>query len=111
MSLPTWQSKQEDFVEEGEGQIQDVGHRMPVKSYGIQVKATGTVTKWTVLLKGSLNGTGFDEILKHTEQVGDDKVMWSGMHFCPAFFFRAEVVDFVSSDPDAKLTVDILGST
>lgn len=52
----------------------------PMKTFGLQIKKTGSVTAWTVVLEGSLDGTNFDPtaILSHTESApGDGKIVWT----------------------------------
>lgn len=60
------------------------------KNFALQVKMTGTVTSWTVVLEGSLNGTNYETIIDHTNaSPGDGKVRWEGdIAGSPCLYFR-----------------------
>lgn len=44
----------------------------PFRYYTLVVKATGTVTSWTVLLEGSLDGTNWTTLVTHTNAAPGD---------------------------------------
>jgi hypothetical protein len=59
-------------------------------SFGLQVKQTGTVTSWTVLLEISLDGTNYVEILRHTKvDDGDGAYSGTGTTKFPALYCRS----------------------
>jgi hypothetical protein len=69
---------------------------MGLGRFALQVKQTGTVTSWTVLLEASLDGTNYVPILKHMKtgdgsetQSGDGAIAFSGAGEFVALYIRS----------------------
>lgn len=60
------QGRSDTFTAAANGTAIDLGAGTAYKSFALQVVQTGTVTSWTVVLEGSLDGTNFSTILTHT---------------------------------------------
>lgn len=60
----------------------------PVKSFALQVTATGAVTSWTVVLETSLDGTTFTVALTHTNVTGSGVTVVTGAALTPSLYWR-----------------------
>lgn len=80
----------------------------PMSAFGIQVKATGTVTSWDMRLEGSLNNSEFSTILSHTNVTGDGVTLWTGTLEAPTLYFRARCAGIVLG-AGTNVVVTILG--
>jgi hypothetical protein len=61
--------------------------------FAMQVAETGTVTSWTVVLEGSLNGSNFQELLQHTKaETLNGTILWTGPNLYPVSYLRVRVV-------------------
>lgn len=60
------QGRSDTFTTTASGTAIDLGAGTSYKYFSLQVVQTGTVTSWTVVLEGSLNGTNYSTILTHT---------------------------------------------
>jgi hypothetical protein len=81
----------------------------PTKFYSVQVKGTGAVaTAWSIVLEGSLDGTNFDTILAHDENIGDGKIMFGSASPSPCRYFRSRCVS-ITLGGATNIVVTILG--
>lgn len=92
-------SRSDTFVATGNGTTLDVSSQ-GFSKFSLQVKQTGTVTSWTVVLEGSLDNTNFEPILKHmlvndgsADKAGNGRVAFTGANACPSLYFRARCVE------------------
>lgn len=67
---------------------------LPAKYFALQVKATGTVTSWTVIAEGSLDGTNWTTIVTHTNASGDGAIVTNSTAF-PALYYRTRCTAIV----------------
>lgn len=82
------QSRSDTFTGTGNGTAVDVSTR-PNKYFALQVTETGTVTSWTVVLEGSLDGTTYSTIMSHTRAGnGSGSTLWNPTAV-PCRFFRS----------------------
>jgi hypothetical protein len=82
-------SRSDTFTTTANGTAVNVAD-VPVGHFGLQVKQTGTVTSWTVVLEVSLDGTNYATVLTHTKtDNGDGAIAFSGPNKYPALHFRA----------------------
>jgi len=63
------------FTAAANGTAIDLGAGTAYKHFSLQVKATGAVTSWTVVLEGSLDGTNYSTILTHTNAAPGDGLL------------------------------------
>jgi hypothetical protein len=92
----------------GPGITQDVS-AFPHKYFTLQVVGTGApATAWEVSIEGSLNGTHFSEIARHTDLDGDGAVLWAGANVAASSFFRTRVIA-LTLGPATNIVVDSLG--
>lgn len=89
MSRQTFQRQRDVFTVQAEGRL--TKSEWPLTDFALQVAETGTVTSWTVILKGSLDGINFDTIVTHTKAAnGSGHIIWpSGIRY-PCFYVKAE---------------------
>lgn len=81
-------SRADTFTGTGNGTTVDVSAQ-GMSKFSMQVKMTGTVTSWTAILEGSLDGTNFSPLLTHTNaDPGDGLMMSSGPAAFPCLHFR-----------------------
>lgn len=81
----------------------------PMKNWTMVVVGTGgAATLWEVLLEGSLDGTVFSEILKHTTNVGDGQNLFSGTTLFPALHFRTRCT-VLTLGAASDIVVTVLG--
>lgn len=101
-----FQTGSDSFGSPDNGTIVDTSTN-PSKSYGIQVKKSGTVSQWSVDLEGSIDGVNFEQILTHdSTDNADGSIVWSGTVESPCLYFRARCVSFTGS---GTITVTTLG--
>lgn len=82
-------TRQETFTTTADGTAQDISAQ-GFSKFAIQVKQTGTVTSWTVVLQVSLDGTNYATVLSHTKAGdGDGAIVFTGPNRYPALYFRA----------------------
>ena len=83
------QSRADTFTGTGAGTAV-ASVELGVSHFALQVKETGTVTSWTVVVQVSLDGTNYVTILTHTKAGdGDGAIVFSGPNRYPALYFRA----------------------
>lgn len=94
--------------------VDDVGTTLnastgPVKSFALQVKQTGVVDSWTVVLEASLDNTNFQTVLTHTKaDQGDGKIQWTGSQDSPALYFRSKCTE-LTLGAGTNVTATVLG--
>ncbi len=66
---PYFSNRTDTYTTTANGTTVDVTAN-PVKYFGLQVIQTGTVTSWTVVLEGSLDGATWTTILTHSSTIG-----------------------------------------
>lgn len=82
-------SRSDTFTGTGNGTTVDVSAQ-GMKDFSLQVKQTGTVTSWTVVLEGSLDGTNFQQILSHSKATElDGGVIGLPVSGSPYLYFRS----------------------
>jgi hypothetical protein len=82
-------SRSDTYTAAANGTTVDVSAQ-GMKRFGLQVKQTGTVSSWTVLLEVSLDGTNFVTVLTHTKaDDGDGAIAFTGANLYPALYFRS----------------------
>jgi hypothetical protein len=58
--------------------------------FGLQVKKTGSVTSYTVVLQVSLDGTNYVDLLTiDSASDADGAIVWAGTNLFPALYFRS----------------------
>ena len=83
------------FTATGNGTVLDATAG-PAKSFTIQVTGTGAApTSWDVRAEGSLNNSGFTQILQHTDTTGNGIVLYSGSTLSPSLYLRIRVAGLV----------------
>ncbi len=81
----------------------------PLSIWSLQVKGIAvSATSWEVVLEGSVDGTNFSNILKHTTLKGDGVMMVSGTTQFLANYFRISVNSLVLG-PATSITVSVVG--
>lgn len=79
----------ETFTTSGIGKVVDC-REFPLTYFSIQVTQTGTVTSWTVLVEGSLDGITYSTILTHTKSgTGNGETLFSGALISLSRYVRA----------------------
>lgn len=68
---------------------------VPLRDFTIAVSTTGTVTSWTVVLEGSLDGIVFTTVTTHTNLTGNGVSIFSGSNLTPCLYFRSRCVNLV----------------
>lgn len=82
------QTRQETFITTATGATQDCS-ASPKKSFSLQATKTGSITSWTILLEGSIDGVTFTTILTHTNVApGDGAIIASGATITPVKYWR-----------------------
>jgi hypothetical protein len=85
---PVGDSRQDTFTTTANGTAVDVSAR-PQKHFALQVTETGTVTSWSVVLEGSLDGTTYSTIMTHTKAAnGSGGTIWNPSAV-PCRFYRS----------------------
>lgn len=85
----SFSTRADTFTTTSNGTTVDV-HLAPLKSFTLSVKATGSVTSWTVVLECSLDNTNFTTVLTHTNVTpGDGVAVFSGTSLAPCMYFRS----------------------
>lgn len=82
------------FTTTGNGATVSFAHR-PFSAFSIVVNPTGTVTSWTAILEGSLDGTNFTSILPHTNAIGAAIILFSGVNYSPVLYYRVRCAALV----------------
>lgn len=101
-------SRQETFIATGLGITVDVSAQ-GMSTFALQVKETGSVTSWTVVLEASLDGINFATILTHTKvDSGDGGIQFTGANRMPALYFRARCTA-ITLGSGTNVIVNILG--
>lgn len=108
VALPAFFTRTDTHVATGNGVTVDAS-ASPVKYYAIQVKATGEVTSWTVVLETSLNGTQFTTVLTHTNVIGDGEVVYIGTTTSSSLYFRCRCTA-INLGVGTNIVVTILGT-
>lgn len=80
-------NRQDTFTAAGNGTTVDVSTK-PLKSFAITGAQTGTVTSWTLILEGSLDGTNFTTMVTHTNVIGNNVIVFSGANLYPVMYIR-----------------------
>lgn len=82
-------SRSDTYTTTANGTAVDVSAQ-GLSHFGLQVKQTGTVTSWTVVLEASLDGTNYWPVLSHTKAgESDGGIVWTGAGYFPALYFRS----------------------
>lgn len=100
-------SRSDTFTGTGNGTSVDVSAQGMTK-FSMQVKATGAVTSWTVVLEVSLNGTQWTTIATHDNVVPGDGIMAIVQGPVPALFFRSRC-SAITLGGGTNVVVTILG--
>lgn len=83
-------SRSDTYTTTANGTTVDVSAQ-GMSTFGLQCKQTGTVTSWTVVLEGSLDGTNFVTILTHTKAGNNDGgIVWTSAALYPVLYFRSQ---------------------
>ena len=106
LSTVTSETRADTFTVAGDGAIVDTSLR-PLSVFSLTVSGEDQAAEsWDVRLEGSLDGTNFTEILRHTHLTGDLQTMYSGSNRNPCLFFRSRCVDVViGSATSIKATI------
>jgi len=80
----------------------------PKQNFSLQVNQTGTVTSWTVVLEGSLDGTNFTTLITHTDADGSGTVKTASGK--PALYFRSRC-SAITLGAGTNVIATILGMT
>ena len=81
----------------------------PMRNWTLVVIGTGApATLWEVVLEGSLDGTVFSEILKHTSKIGDGQNLFSGTTLFPAMWYRLRCT-VLTLGPATDIIATVLG--
>lgn len=81
-------TRSDTFTGTGNGVTVDAS-AVGFKHFALQVTETGTVTSWTVVLEGSIDGTTFTTILSHTKAGDGSGVTVWDPRAVPCLYFRA----------------------
>lgn len=82
------QTRSDTFTTTANGTAVDVS-TFPMKYFGLQCTETGTVSSWSVILEGSLDGTTYSTIMTHTKATdGSGATIWNPVA-TPCRFFRS----------------------
>lgn len=101
-------SRSDTFTTAANGTTVDVSAQGMCK-FSLQVKQTGTVTSWTVVLEGSLDGTNFQTILTHTKANNlDGGIIGLGSSASPYLYFRSRCAA-ISLGGGTNIVVTIVG--
>jgi len=107
-------SRSDTFTATGNGTTIDVSAQAFSK-FALQVKETGTVTSWTMVLEASLDNVTFTTVLKHMKTgdgsehaSGTGKAAFSGPNAYPALYFRARCEEFTIG-AGTNVVANILG--
>lgn len=104
----TFKTRSDTFTATGNGTTVDAS-TSPVSAFAVQVTGTGAAaTTWDVRLEGSLNNSGFTQILQHTQVTGDTVTLWTGALEAPTLYFRARVAG-LALGAATNIVVVILG--
>lgn len=82
------------FTGAGNGTTIDVSTN-PFSKFTIVVSATGTITSWTVILEGSIDAINFTTIATHTNLIGNNISIFSGVNLTPCLYFRTKCTALV----------------
>lgn len=81
----------------------------PMVTWTIQVSGVPVAaTLWEVILEGSVDGTNFSEILKHTTLTGDKQNLFSGTTLFLANYYRINVT-LLTLGAATSITVSVVG--
>ncbi len=107
--IPVFFTRSDTFITTTAGIIVNVT-TSPCSVFSLQVKATGVVTSWTVVLEVSLNGTDFNTILTSSGNLMDvDGLLFTtGSNQYPVLYFRSKCTA-VSLGAGTNIVVTILG--
>jgi len=78
----------ETFTATGDGTTVRIGG-MAARAYSLQVKATGSVTSWTVVLEVSLDDTNWTTVATHDNSTPGDGLMIASTSDMPSGYVRA----------------------
>jgi hypothetical protein len=93
----------------GTSAVTDVSDR-PMSSFTMQVKGVpSAATLWEVALEGSIDGTSFSQIMKHTTLMGDGENLYSGTTLFPVNYFRINTV-ILTLGAATSIIVNLLGT-
>lgn len=105
-------SRADTYTGVGNGTAVDVSVK-PCSKYALQVKGAGaTPTVWTVRLEGSLDGTTYTEIMRHSSAnpVGnnaDGATVW--VEAGPFLYFRSRCSDTLTLGSATNIVATIVG--
>ena len=101
-------SRQDTFTATATGVTVDVSAQ-GMTQFAMQVKQTSTVTSWTVVLEGSLDGTNFQTILTHTKAGNlDGGIIGLAASASPYLYFRSRC-SALSLGGGTNIVVTIVG--
>lgn len=107
LSLPFSTTRSDTFTGASNGSILNV-LTPPCRDFSIICNQTGSITSWTIVLEGGLDGTNFSTILTHTGIIGTGVNVFSGTSRSPCFYFRSRCVAIVLG-AGTSVTTTILG--
>lgn len=100
--------RQDNYTATGNGTTVNVSSS-PLRTFSIQVTGTpASATSWDVRLEGSLDGTNFTELMRHTEATGNGQDLFSGTNLQPILYLRSRCAALVLA-PATSIAVIILG--
>lgn len=101
-------SRSDTFIATANGTIINTSSS-PLSNFTIQVSQTGSVTSWTIVLEGGLDGSTFSTILTATNIIGIGVNVFSGTNYSPCLYFRSRCTAIVLG-AGTNLIATILGT-